>query len=490
MSACNILKFIHAPEAIRQCLPSAQRTPQTIHFFLRWEGMKMQKIRLLSCVCAGVFVCVVCSIFSAAGCKPSPEPAYTLQLKPVAGGFTHPTALAAPADGSGRLFITEQTGIIKIIKADGAVAAEPFLDIKSRMVKLTSAYDESGLLCLVFHPNYVTNGRFFIYYNAAPKSTDPQGFHSNARVAEFLVSSADADKADADSEQVLLDVPHPRANHNAGQLAFGPDGFLYIGIGDGGNSNDVGLGHTEGTGNGQDTTKLLGKILRLDVSVPGAAAIPAGNPFAGDPVNKEEIFAYGFRNPWRFSFDKGGDHRLFCGDVGQSLYEEINIVTAGGNYGWHIKEGTSCFNKDKATKPLASCPDNGSGGEPLIDPIIVYGHPGDNGSITGRSVTGGYVYRGSAMPALAGMYVFGDWSTSFVQPDGSLFVASEGAGGAWQVKTANAQYEGGRAGKLSRFLLSFGQDENGELYLLTSRKLGPVGKTGEVYKITAAESLE
>ncbi len=452
--------------------------------------MKMQKVRFFSCMGAGIFMCLVCSFFSSAGCKPKPEPAYTLQLKRIAGGFTHPTALAVPPDGSSRLFITEQTGIIKIIKADGTVSAEPFLDIKSRMVKPSSVYDESGLLGLVFHPDYATNGRFFIFYNAAPKPTDPQGYHSNARVAEFLVSAADTDTADASSEQVLLDVPHPQANHNGGQLAFGRDGFLYIGIGDGGNANDVGTGHTEGTGNGQDTAKLLGKILRLDVSIPGAAAIPPGNPFAGESDKKEEIFAYGFRNPWRFSFDRGGDNRLFCGDVGQSLYEEINIVTAGGNYGWNIKEGTSCFNQDKATQPLAVCPDNGSGGEPLIDPIIVYGHPGDNGTITGRSVTGGYVYRGSAISALAGKYIFGDWSTSFISPDGSLFVAVEDAGGGWQVETANVRYEGGRAGKLSRFLLSFGQDENGELYLLTSRKLGPVGRSGEVYKLVGAESLE
>jgi glucose/arabinose dehydrogenase len=452
--------------------------------------MKLQTVRFLSCLIATATICVFCGILFTAGCKPSPEPAYTLHLKRMAGAFTNPTALAEPRDGTGRLFITEQTGAIKIIKADGSMLPEPFLDVKSRMVRLSSAYDESGLLGLVFHPDFAANGRFFIYYNAPPKTTDPQGYHSNARVAEFLVSPADADKADADSEKVLLDVPHPEANHNAGQLAFGPDGFLYIGIGDGGNANDVGLGHNPDSGNGQDTTQLLGKILRLDVSTPGSAAIPAGNPFAGDPVRKGEIFAYGFRNPWRFSFDRGGENRLFCGDVGQSLYEEINIVTAGGNYGWHIKEGASCFNKDKATQPLVICPDNGSGGEPLINPIIVYGHPGDNGTITGRSVTGGYVYRGSAIPALAGAYVFGDWSKSFIKPDGSLFIASEGAGGLWQLKTANVQYEGGREGKLGRFLLSFGQDEDGELYLLTSRKLGPVGRTGEVYKLVAAESHE
>ena len=452
--------------------------------------MKLHTSHLFFRVIAGSAVCGLCGIFFAAGCKPSPEPAYILHLKRIAGGFTHPTALAEPPDGSGRLFIAEQTGIIKIIQSDGIVAAEPFLDIKSRMVRPSSVYDESGLLGLVFHPGYATNGRFFIFYNAPPKPTDPRGYHSNVRIAEFLVSAADADKADEGSEQVLLDVPHPQANHNGGQLAFGPDNFLYIGIGDGGNANDVGTGHTEGTGNGQDTAKLLGKILRLDVSIPGAAAIPTGNPFAGESDKKEEIFAYGFRNPWRFSFDRGGSHRLFCSDVGQSLYEEVNIVTAGGNYGWNIKEGTSCFNKDRATQPLDLCPDNGTGGGPLMDPIIVYGHPGDNGTIAGRSVTGGYVYRGSAVAALAGKYVFGDWSTSFIRPDGSLFIAGEGAGGLWQVKTAAVQYESGRQGKLGRFLLSFGQDENGELYLLTSRRLGPVGRTGEVYRLTDARSLE
>lgn len=434
-----------------------------------------------------VLAALVAGLCSAAatGCKPAAEPAFTLQLQLVADGFMHPTALAEPPDGSGRLFIAEQTGVIKIIQADGSVQAEPFLDISGRMVKLTSAYDESGLLGLVFHPEYATNGRFFIFYTAPAKPTDPPDFHSNARVAEFLVSAENPGIANPNSEQVLLDVPHPQANHNGGQLAFGPDGFLYVGIGDGGGANDVGPGHNPDIGNGQDLTTLLGKILRLDVSVPGTAAIPDGNPFAGEPDKKEEIFAYGFRNPFRFSFDSD---RLLCGDVGQSLYEEINIVTAGGNYGWNIREGATCFNKDRASRPLPSCPATGSGGEPLIDPIIVYGHPGDAEAITGRSVTAGYVYRASSVTALAGRYVFGDWSSSFVNPDGLVLVAAEGVGGVWEVQTANVQYAGGRPGRLGRFLLSFGRGEDGELYLLTSKRLGPVGRTGEVYKLAGAES--
>jgi hypothetical protein len=306
------------------------------------------------------------------------------------------------------------------------------------------------------------------------------------RIAEFLVSPDDSNRADPASEQVLLDIPHPQSNHNGGQLAFGPDSYLYIGIGDGGGANDVGKGHTPDIGNGQDTTNLLGKILRIDVSEPGVVSIPLDNPFFSDAQKKDEIYAYGLRNPWRFSFDPNGSGRLFCGDVGQNLYEEINIVESAGNYGWNIKEGLSCFNKNRASKPLPNCPESGAESEPLLDPVIDYGRPGSGTMLAGRSVVGGYVYRGSLIPELKGYYVFGDWSTSFVKADGSLFIASEVISGAWQVKEASVLRENGPARRLNRFLLSFGEDEDGELYLLTSRSLGPAGSSGEVYKIVGA----
>ena len=436
---------------------------------------------------AAVFCCAAITVIQLTGCDlTTPCAAPCLQIRIVARGFTHPTACAAPSDGSGRLFITEQTGTIKIIESNGTVLKADFLDISGRMVRPSAAYDESGLLGIAFHPDYTANGRFFLFYNALPTAETPAGYHSNVRVSEFRVSPDNPDRADPDSEQVLLDVPHPQPNHNGGQLAFGPDGYLYVGIGDGGGSNDVGAGHTAGLGNGQDTTTLLGKILRLDVSVQGTAAIPPDNPFAGDTLSRREIFAYGFRNPWRFSFDKVTG-RLFCGDVGQNLYEEIDIVTAGGNYGWNIREGASCFNKDDAANPPAECPANGADGSPLIDPVISYGRPGSGSPIQGRSVAGGYVYRGALVPALTGYYVFGDWSTGFSQADGSLFIASESGTGAWQAMEVSVSGDNTRGGRLDKFLLSFGEDEAGELYLLTSKTLGPSGSSGEVYKIVDAE---
>ncbi len=420
----------------------------------------------------------------ACGCDREPARTWTFTAALVAEGFTNPTALAVPADGSGRLFVTEQTGAVKVIESDGTVLSEPLLDIGDKLAPQLKAYDESGLLGMVFHPAFSENGRFFLFYNAAPGADTPEGYHSDVRVSEFQISPESTDRADQGSEAVLLEVPQPQANHNGGQLAFGPDGYLYIGIGDGGNANDVGPGHTEDIGNAQDLTNLLGTILRLDVSEPGRASVPETNPFAGSGTAQPEIYAYGFRNPWRFSFDRQGDCRLFCGDVGQSLYEEINIVTAGGNYGWNIREGRSCFDPENATSPPADCSDTGYLGEPLIDPIIAYPHPGGSGDIAGRSVTAGYVYRGARLEQLEGVYVFADWSTSFVQPSGFVMAAEEAADGTWTVARASLQDGSGR--ELSRFLLSFGEDENGELYLLTSRSLGPAGFSGEVYRLTGA----
>jgi len=437
---------------------------------------------LLAAVC-----CAVTAMAQLTGCSnATPCSAPCLQIRLVARGFTHPTACAAPRDGSGRLFVTEQTGTVKIIQSSGAVNAAAFLDISDRIVRPSAAYDESGLLGLAFHPDYGTNGRFFVFYTALPTAATPAGFHSNIHVSEFLVSSDNPDRAEPASEKVLFEIPNPQANHNGGQLAFGPDGYLYVGIGDGGGSNDVADGHTPDLGNGQDTTTLLGKILRLDVSVPGVASIPGDNPFAGDSLNRQEIFAYGLRNPWRFSFDTVTG-RLFCGDVGQNLYEEIDIVTAGGNYGWNIREGTACFNKDDAANPPETCPAVGADGSPLLDPVISYGRPGSGGLIQGRSVAGGYVYRGALLPGLAGYYVFGDWSTSFSQPDGSVFIAREESNGTWQAAAVSVSGEGTRNNRLGRFLLSFGEDEAGELYLLASTSLGPAGSGGEVYKIVGAD---
>ena len=428
---------------------------------------------------------VVGAIWLLASCGRPVDQPWTLTLTRIAGGFTNPTTLVAAPDGSGRLFVTAQTGTIRIVDPAGGVRGRLFLDLADRMRRPLAVYDEGGLLGLAFHPLFADNGRFFVYYTAPPDVATPPGYYATAYLSEFVVDPDDPDRADPDSEQVLLAVPQPQTNHNGGQLAFGPDGCLYAGIGDGGGANDVGFGHTAGIGNAQDLTNVLGTIVRLDVTVPGVAAIPADNPFVGDSQARPEIFAYGFRNPWRFSFDREGG-QLLCADVGQSLYEEINRVIAGGNYGWNIREGPVCFDPQNATRPLPDCADAGYRGEPLQDPVIWYAHPGADAALVGRSVVGGYRYRGTALPALRGSFVTGDWSRSFVVPTGALLVAQETAPGQWQVEPAAVRRGLCTRPDLGCFLLGFGEDTAGELYVLTSDSLGPVGRSGTVYRITGA----
>jgi glucose/arabinose dehydrogenase len=274
----------------------------------------------------------------------------------------------------------------------------------------------------------------------------------------------------------LLEIPQPQSNHNGGGLVFGPDGLLYIGVGDGGASGDVGLGHTSGVGNGQDTSTLLGKILRIDVDGADPYSIPEDNPFADGVAGRGEIFAWGLRNPWRMSFDTGGGGaaRLFAGDVGQDLFEEVNIVMVGGNYGWNAREGFECFDAARPFDPPASC-------EAFDAPILAYGHRDAEGRVFGTSVIGGYVYRGAGIPSLEGRYIFGDYHAGGFSGNGTLF-AAEFANGAWTLRELRVgNLTGGRVGQ---YILGFGQDAAGELYVLTSGTGGPTGSTGRVYRIS------
>lgn len=430
---------------------------------------------------------VVPALIFMAGCPAPPPapPADTVALQSIVTGLTSPVALAIPNDTTNRKFIVDQTGIVQILDANENLLDEPFLDISAKLVPLTAAYDERGLLGLAFHPNYAANGRFFVKYNAPLGPAEDPTFDSELRISEFRVSAADPDVADPNSERILLVVPKPQFNHNGGNILFGPDGFLYIGIGDGGAADDVGIGHNPAIGNAQDTTRLLGKILRIDVDGGDPYGIPADNPFVGQAPIRPEIWAYGVRNPYSFSFDMGGTNQLFLGDVGQDLFEEVNIVTKGGNYGWNVKEGFSCFNATNPTSPLASCPNTGPDGSTLIDPLFDYVHVGSNGVPFGIAVVGGFVYRGSAVPGLAGQYFFGDLSTSFLSPDGSLFAATQGSDGTWTFRQLSVA--GTSNGRLGRYLKGIGQDTQGELYLLVSTVLGPTGSGGEVMKIVSGQ---
>lgn len=318
-----------------------------------------------------------------------------VKIKLVADGFMGPVAMDAPKDGSGRLFICEQTGKIKIIKG-GKKVEIPFLDISAKLDKPNKIYSEKGLLGIAFHPQFKTNGRFFIYYSA--RSLNPDSDNKGI-LSEYKVSAVNADLADVSSEKIIMEVEEPEANHNGGQIAFGPDGFLYIGLGDGGGAGDKhGI-----AGNGQNLNTHLGKILRIDVNEPvqkiesaslvpfenskPAYTVPADNPFVARKDAKPEIWAYGLRNPWRFSFDRKTG-RLFCADVGQNKWEEIDIIERGKNYGWRIMEGSHCYN-----------PDTHCAQDDLELPIAEYSHE------TGVSVIGGFVYRGADIPTLQGKYI-------------------------------------------------------------------------------------
>src|SRR5687767_14158543 len=424
------------------------------------------------------------------------EQPLTIDVELVAEGLTSPIQIVSAYDQTRRLFIIDQAGQIRIVTGDGVLLPTPFLDVRSRMVPLMPGFDERGLLGLAFHPKYKQNGRFFVYYSAPLRPGAPAGYNHTARLSEFRVSAADPNRADPASERVLLEIDKPQFNHNGGTLAFGPrDGYLYMSIGDGGGADDVGLGHVEDWyaanegGNGQDIQhNLLGDILRIDVNRGAPYAIPADNPFAGAPGcadGCDETWAYGFRNPYRMSFDRGGNHDLFVGDAGQELWEEVSIAVKRGNFGWNVKEGTHCFSTDNPDESPAECPDtvgapHPRAGDPLIDPVIEYANHHQPGGL-GATVIGGHVYRGKALPQFMGRYVFGDWSREFEEPDGSLFMAMPRKKGLWlmqELRVANRP-----SGRIDHYVLGFGQDSSGEVYVLVTENTGPTGNTGKVFKL-------
>jgi glucose/arabinose dehydrogenase len=404
-----------------------------------------------------------------------------LRLELVAEGFSAPLGIVSARDGSGRLYIFDQVGTISILNSDGELMSEHFLDVRDRMTGLSAGYDERGLLGLAFHPEYAENGRFYVYYSAPSRPDGPPGWNHTSHISEFQVLEDNPDRADPQSERIILQIDQPQSNHNAGQILFGPDGYLYIPLGDGGGAHDTGPGHP-GLGHGQDITTLLGSILRIDVDGGDPYSVPPDNPLI-EGEGLDEIFAYGFRNPYRVTFDSGGNNELFAADAGQNLWEEVSIVQPGGNYGWNIKEGTHCFDPSNPTQPPAQCSDSGPRGEPLIDPVIEYANFNAPGGGIGLVVIGGYVYRGETIPDLQGRYIFGDWSTSFRTGNGILLAAypPDVGEGLWEIDEIRLDTPDGRLGA---FLLSFGQDDQNELYVLVSDNAGPAETTGRVYKLS------
>ncbi len=435
--------------------------------------------KLIGCL-AAVLTAAALIATPAAAAPPVLPGNISIDLETVASGLTAPLGLVESPDNTGRKFVVDQAGQIRIIQ-NGSLLPTPFLNLTGVIPTLNPGFDERGVLGMAFHPDYAQNGRFFVRYSV-PRQGAPgepcfgtsRGCHSEV-LSEFT-ASANPNVANP-TPITLLTVPQPQFNHNGGDVHFGPDGMLYMGLGDGGGAHD-GLADTPPShgpiGNGQNTQTLLGSMLRIDVSTPGAYTIPATNPFADGVNGRPEIYAYGLRNPFKFSFDSrpGGTNRLFLADVGQNLVEEVDIIENGKNYGWVTKEGTNCFDPLNPTVPLASCSSTGPMGEPLVDPISEYDHT------EGISIIGGFVYRGSAIPALSGMYVFGDFSRGFGSPDGRLFY--------FDPANPTQIFEllvGTNNDPLGRFLHGFGEDADGELYVLAQSTLAPTGSTGVVLRI-------
>ncbi len=368
-----------------------------------------------------VFVLVAGALALRAGIDPATQAAAGVQLERVASELASPVYLTHAGDRSGRLFIVEQAGVIRVFR-NGRLAAEPFLDLRDRV----TSGGELGLLSVAFHPRYADNGRFFVNY-----TTESGGLHTV--VSEFRVSAENPDVANR-QERIILTIPQPFRNHNGGLNLFGPDGKLYIGMGDGGSGGDP-------FNNGQRLGVLLGKLLRLDVGGGTPYRVPPDNPFVGRASARGEIWAYGLRNPWRFSFD-GPSGRLFLADVGQNAWEEVDVIEKGGNYGWRIMEGFHCY------APASDCPTAG-----LKLPIAEYDHS------QGCSITGGFVYRGASLRDLVGRYIFGDYCSGKI----------------WTLTETSGRWQAAPLLQTDIRITSFGEDQGGELYV--------VDHQGAIYKL-------
>ncbi|KAI7804780.1 HHIP-like protein 2 [Triplophysa rosa] len=406
-------------------------------------------------------------LYSNLGKVEDPKGCLQLCLMEVANGLRNPVLMVHSGDDTHRMFVAEQVGFVWVYLRDGSRIEKPFLDISGEVLTTQWLGDERGFLGLAFHPKYKNNGRFFIYYSILVN-----GMLEKVRISEMKVSAHDMNAADPHSERVLLEIDEPAANHNGGQLLFGLDGYLYIFTGDGGKAGDP-FGKF---GNSQNRSALLGKALRIDVDGSRKDGkpykIPPDNPFIRESNAKPEVYAYGVRNMWRCSVDRGdpvtqyGRGRIFCGDVGQNRYEEIDIIVKGGNYGWRAKEGFECF--DVKLCQNSSLDD--------ILPIFAYGHH------VGKSVTGGYVYRGCESPNLNGLYIFGDFM------NGRLMALEEDKEpGSWKEKnvcmgdTKTCSFPG-LINQHHKFIISFAEDEAGELYFLATSYPSAMSPFGTVYK--------
>lgn len=385
---------------------------------MRWQQVKDSvglRWTLVGLACVGLV-----AIGLAAGCSGGDgdgtgRRVLRATLTPIASGFVRPNYVTSANDGTGRLFVVEQRGTIRIIESSGRVVPEPFLDISGEV----NDTGESGLLSVAFHPNYRNNGRFFVYF-----CSDRDG-PIRSYLAEFQVAALNPNRANEASERVLFEVDQGSFFHNGGLVTFGPEGYLWCSLGDGGNPTRQ---------SAQDRSNLLGTLVRIDVDRSAPYSIPDDNPFAGRAGIRGEIYAWGFRNPWRYSIDPATG-RIFVGDVGQDDWEEINLVKAGGNYGWPIMEGAHCF------PPGTTCDQTGL-------ELPIYEYPHGQGGVC--SITGGYVYRGARYPQLRGAYFYADYCA------GTIYRLTEDTG----------QWQSEMELDTELRITSFGVDANGEMYVV------------------------
>jgi len=417
-----------------------------------------------------------------------------LSLTPVATGLAAPVDIATIPDQSKRKLILDQVGMIYWMDAEGTLQPEPFLDIRDRLRDLEEGFEERGLLGMAIHPDFQNSGRVFVSYTAPLADDAPDGWNYTRIVSEFTVQSDNANALDTSTERVLLTQHWPSRKHNGGALAFGPDGYLYVGFGDGGGIHGVGEKVLQDAFNvpksnlmwdtfAQDTQSLFGKILRLDVDsgYPGYG-IPADNPFVGRQ-GRDEIYAYGFRNPYRVSFDPDDSGAFFVTAVAETLWEAIYRVDQPGNYGWPLREGSHCFDRTRPLDPPAECPqtsDTDKNGFNIVDPVVEYPNmsvhrEGSQVAVSGvgTAVVGAVMYRGAYFQSLSNKLLFADWSLDFQKPSGQLFLAKPAEGDQWAFE---------KTIQFDTRIVALIQDEQ-ELYVLTNDNFGPYGDTGKIFRI-------
>ena len=407
-------------------------------------------------------------------------------VREIVSGLRNPVALVPAYDRTHRMFVAEQVGVIHVILQNGTMLSEPFLDISARVLVSSHPGDERGFLGIAFHPMFRRNGRVYVYYSAyysiAQRDEYNRLTHHVSRLSQFTISANDPNKLNETSEEIILELPEPNSNHNGGTLFFDLDNYLYLGLGDGGGAGDK----FGSIGNGQNNTNIHGTMIRVDVDNPSTRrvgakyGIPISNPFVSSEYRevRHEIFAYGFRNIWRCSMDRGalntheGQGRILCGDVGQGRYEEVDLVKKGKNYGWRVMEGNACF-KDCHLQT-----------DEFEAPIIVYPHA------EGKSVIGGKVYRGCLFPRLRGKYIFGDYTS------GTLFYGIESESTGHWTKEAicfaadSSCKGGGTSNSYKSGILSFGESESGEIFFLSTSNPSSQAAVGSVYQLVDPTSRQ